>query len=56
MGFSDELWDGFDAVATKSSNGKKFVTEVQSFMRKRREIEQDYAKKTQQSRQERQTH
>jgi len=45
MGFSDELWDGFTPVANKGRDGKKFVTEVHAFMKKRREIELEYAKK-----------
>jgi len=45
MGFSDELWDGFTPVATKGREGKNFVTEVYNFMKKRREIELEYAKK-----------
>jgi len=45
MVFSDELWDGFEAVACKSSDGKKFVDDVLNFMKKRRELELEYSKK-----------
>jgi len=45
MGVTEELGDGVAAVGTQARDGKKFVSEVQNFMKKRREIEQEYAKK-----------
>ncbi|KAL6059323.1 E3 ubiquitin-protein ligase sh3rf3 [Balamuthia mandrillaris] len=45
MGFADDLWDDFEAVATKATEGKRFAKEVETFVKKRAEIERDYAKK-----------
>eukprot|EP01089_Gocevia_fonbrunei_P012690 TRINITY_DN3070_c0_g1_i6.p1 TRINITY_DN3070_c0_g1~~TRINITY_DN3070_c0_g1_i6.p1 ORF type:complete len:481 (+),score=68.32 TRINITY_DN3070_c0_g1_i6:161-1603(+) len=44
MGFEDELWDGFEIVATKVTDGKLFCKDAQAFIRKRADIERDYAR------------
>eukprot|EP00005_Dracoamoeba_jomungandri_P002916 CAMPEP_0174255746 /NCGR_PEP_ID=MMETSP0439-20130205/5054_1 /TAXON_ID=0 /ORGANISM="Stereomyxa ramosa, Strain Chinc5" /LENGTH=529 /DNA_ID=CAMNT_0015338067 /DNA_START=28 /DNA_END=1617 /DNA_ORIENTATION=+ len=44
MGFSDELWDGFEAVAQRNGEGKKITEEMIAFFKKRADIERKYAK------------
>lgn len=42
--FSDDLWDKFDVVCKKVSNGKNFTGTVSKFLQKRAQIESTYAK------------
>lgn len=42
--FSDDLWDKFEVVCKKISNGKNFTGTVSKFLQKRAQLERDYAK------------
>lgn len=42
--FSDDLWDKFEVVCKKISNGKNFTGTVSKFLQKRAQIEREYAK------------
>eukprot|EP00026_Physarum_polycephalum_P007209 Phypoly_transcript_07266.p1 GENE.Phypoly_transcript_07266~~Phypoly_transcript_07266.p1 ORF type:complete len:474 (+),score=109.19 Phypoly_transcript_07266:75-1496(+) len=42
--FSDDLWDKFEVVCKKVSNGKNFTGTVSKFLQKRAQIESTYAK------------
>jgi len=42
--FSDDLWDKFEVVCKKASNGKNFTGSVSKFLQKRAQIEREYAK------------
>lgn len=43
--FSEDLWDGFDAVVQKSEVGTQVVRDISEFLKKRAELEQEYGKK-----------
>jgi len=45
MSYAVDLWDQFDIVAKRVSEGKDFSKEAQSWFNKRAAIEKDYAKK-----------
>jgi len=42
---SEELWDGFDHVSVKTEKGLQVTRDITDFLKKRAELEQDYAKK-----------
>eukprot|EP01102_Stenamoeba_stenopodia_P005724 TRINITY_DN1645_c0_g1_i4.p1 TRINITY_DN1645_c0_g1~~TRINITY_DN1645_c0_g1_i4.p1 ORF type:complete len:547 (+),score=112.75 TRINITY_DN1645_c0_g1_i4:170-1810(+) len=44
-GFSEELWDSFEVVYKKVTDGKKFSEEISVLFKKLAEIERDYSKK-----------
>jgi len=45
MGFSVELWDGFETIYVRIREGKVFCTKSEEFFKKRAEIEREFAKK-----------
>jgi len=42
--FSQDLWDGFDIVNTKSEQGAQVVKDISEFLKKRAQLEAEYAK------------
>jgi hypothetical protein len=47
MGFSTDLWDQFELVYKRVQEGKKWCHSLSVFLKKRSELEKDYAKKLQ---------
>eukprot|EP01113_Clastostelium_recurvatum_P024363 TRINITY_DN290_c0_g1_i1.p1 TRINITY_DN290_c0_g1~~TRINITY_DN290_c0_g1_i1.p1 ORF type:complete len:346 (-),score=135.22 TRINITY_DN290_c0_g1_i1:113-1150(-) len=43
--FSEDLWDSFDVVAQRTEIGTQVARDLAEFLKKRAELEQDYAKK-----------
>jgi len=42
--YSEDLWDGFEILNTKSEHGVQVVKDVAEFLKKRAQLEADYAK------------
>lgn len=45
MSFADEMWDSFDVCSDRAVHGEVYSKELEAFIRKRADIEKDYAKK-----------
>jgi hypothetical protein len=45
MSWGVDLWDQYDKLLQYTDHGIEFVKRVESFVKERIEIEQDYAKK-----------